>query len=167
MNYFPLYLRACKEYDITTAFIGCYEFARLTNYNLPKAYKKAIYTVMPTIVSRSTYNRKKPVNKGFFDLCIGEFIPIKYERAGDFNDLLELVLFSFLEYRFEVVKMPFLLARKGDMFGDLRAVTSISDKQYLRAIKDLEHKGCISTFTTRNNNGIDLNIIWEKSGGTA
>ena len=164
MNFFPLYLQACKEYDITTAFIGCYEFARLTNYNLPKAYKKAIYTIMPTIVSRSTYNRKKPINKGFSDLCKGDYIPIDFALCGSFNNLVDLCLYSFIKYRFAVVKMPFLIARKGDKFGDFRAYTSISDKQYLRAIKALEDKGYISTFTTRTIHGIDLNIILEKSG---
>lgn len=166
MNYFPLYLRACKEYDITTAFIGCYEFTRLTNYNMPKAYKKAIYNIMPTIVSRATYNRKKAINKGFLDLCDGDYIPIDFALCKSFDNLVELCLYSFLKYRFEVVKMPFLIARKGS-FGDFRAYTSISDKQYLRAIKALEDKGYISTFTTRTIHGIDLNIIWEKSVNTA
>ncbi len=159
--YFPLYFNALKAFDVTTAFIACYDLARWSNPETPLRYRKAIYNTMPALVSRSTYNRKR--RAGIAGVCSGEYIPIYYELCSKFAGLElsinDLVLFSFICYRLKGTKMPFLIARKGDVFGDLRANSQLSDKQYLTAVKHLLSIPLVQVFYTQTSKGLEQNII--------
>lgn len=159
--YFPLYFNVLKAYDVTTAFIACYEYARWSNPETPLKYRKAIYNTMPALISRATYNRRKRAS--FAGACCGEYIPIYYELCSKFSELelsiVDLVLFSFICYRLKATKTPFLIARKGDVFGDLRANSRLSDKQYLTAVKRLLSIPLIQVFYTQSSKGLEQNII--------
>lgn len=158
--YFPLYFNALRAFDVTTAFIACYDLARWSNPETPLKYRKAIYNTMPALVSRSTYNRKKRSIAGVF---AGDYIPIYYALCNKFAKLelsiVDLILFSFICYRLKGTKIPFLIARKGDPFGDLRANSTLSDKQYLTAVKHLLSIPLVQIFYTQSSKGLEQNII--------
>jgi len=158
LAYFPLFVGALKAYDITTAFIGCYEFARWSNPETPLKYRRPIYATFYSC-SRSTYNRKKPINKGFSACCCGEYIPIYYGLGDIFEHVIDLVLYCFIVYRLSGTNIPFLIARKGDTFGDFRTLAPCTDKQYNSGIKRLTDKGYISGFYTQTNKGLERNIM--------
>lgn len=158
LAYFPLFVGALKAYDLTTAFIGCYEFARWSNPETPLKYRRPIYATFRSC-SRSTYNRKKPINKRFLACCCGEYIPIYYCLGDKFVHIIDLILYCFIVYRLSGTTIPFLIARKGDTFGDFRTLAPcISDKQYNTSIKRLTDIGHISGFYTQTNKGLERNI---------
>ena len=161
--YFPLYVECLKHFDITTAFIGCYEYARYSNRETPLKYRKAIYNTFRNC-SRSTYNRKKPINKGFSTYCVNEFIPVYYCLGDTFQSVLDLVIYCFILYRLSGTNIPFLIARKGDNFGDFRTLADlVSDKQYNSSIKRLTDNGYIAGFYTQTNKGLERNITLIKT----